>query len=114
MKYLEIIDGVVVSAFSGPQDSENWPNLVEVEDDDPRYVAFMAPLEPDKIALAVSTRDNFLSIAALRIAPLQDAVDLDDASEAEIALLKQWKQYRIAVNRVDLTADPIIWPEQPQ
>ncbi len=38
------------------------------------------------------------------IAPLQDAVDLDDATEAEVAALKAWKKYRVALNRL---------PEQP-
>ncbi|MBI6855354.1 tail fiber assembly protein [Pseudomonas cichorii] len=74
----------------------------------------MTPLQPDKAGLVATTRDSLLSVAALRIAPLQDAVDLDDASDAEISLLKKWKQYRIAVNRLDLTVDPIGWPEQPQ
>ena len=43
-------------------------------------------------------------IADTAIAPLQDAVDIDDASEAEIVLLKAWKKYRVALNRL---------PEQP-
>lgn len=38
------------------------------------------------------------------IAPLQDAVDLDDATETEAAALKAWKKYRVALNRL---------PEQP-
>lgn len=38
------------------------------------------------------------------IAPLQDAVDLDEATPAEVSLLKDWKRYRIALNRL---------PEQP-
>ena len=38
------------------------------------------------------------------IAPLQDAVDLDEATEPEAALLKEWKRYRVALNRL---------PEQP-
>ncbi|MGE8436844.1 MAG: tail fiber assembly protein [Pseudomonas palmensis] len=38
------------------------------------------------------------------IAPLQDAVDIDDATDAEVAALKAWKKYRVALNRL---------PEQP-
>ena len=56
-------------------------------------------------------RDSLLALAAIRIAPLQDAVDLDDASDEEVALLKKWKQYRVALNRID-TANPT-WTEQP-
>lgn len=38
------------------------------------------------------------------IAPLQDAVDIDDATDAEVLALKAWKKYRVALNRL---------PEQP-
>lgn len=60
-----------------------------------------------------ATRDGLLSIATNAIAPLQDAVDLDIATDLEQALLKQWKQFRVAVNRVDLTVDDQTWPGQP-
>ncbi|RBB96806.1 phage tail protein [Pseudomonas sp. MWU12-2115] len=55
-------------------------------------------------------------IADMAIAPLQDAVDIDEATEAEAALLKEWKKYRIALNRLpDQPAYPesIIWPQTP-
>ncbi|KKB22881.1 tail fiber assembly protein, partial [Escherichia coli] len=35
------------------------------------------------------------------IAPLQDAVDLDIATEEEASLLAAWKTYRVLLNRVD-------------
>lgn len=38
------------------------------------------------------------------ITPLQDAVDLDDATADEEALLRLWRKYRVALNRL---------PEQP-
>lgn len=50
------------------------------------------------------------------IAPLQDAVDLDEATEAEAALLKNWKRYRVALNRVlEQPGYPaeIDWPAPP-
>ncbi|PLV18678.1 phage tail protein, partial [Pseudomonas guariconensis] len=40
------------------------------------------------------------AVADSAIAPLQDAVDLDEATEAEAALLKEWKRYRVALNRL--------------
>ncbi|ONH52903.1 hypothetical protein BLL36_18270 [Pseudomonas cedrina subsp. cedrina] len=61
-------------------------------------------------------RDYLLSVAAIRIAPLQDAADLDEATTAEVALLKKWKQYRVAVNRVPDQPDyplSITWPVEP-
>ncbi|MET3715363.1 tail fiber assembly protein [Pseudomonas sp. PvP001] len=41
------------------------------------------------------------------IAPLQDAVDLDDATDVEAAALKAWKKYRVALGRVP---SQIGWP----
>lgn len=61
----------------------------------------------------VLRRDYFLGVAALAIAPLQDAVDLDMATEEEVAALRAWKLYRIAVNRVILSVDSIVWPDFP-
>lgn len=60
-----------------------------------------------------SARDTWLAKAALAIAPLQDAVDLGDATADDAALLIKWKQYRVAVNRVDLTLLAADWPVAP-
>lgn len=55
-----------------------------------------------------------LSSAATAIAPLQDAVDIGEATEEEKALLLAWKKYRVQLNRVDTsTAPDIEWPEFP-
>jgi len=55
-------------------------------------------------------------VADSAIAPLQDAVELEEATEAEAAALKDWKRYRIALSR--LLEQPgypelIDWPAQP-
>jgi len=42
-QFVQIIDGKVTALFSCLQDPEVWPGVVEVEDDDPRYAAFMTP-----------------------------------------------------------------------
>ncbi len=60
-------------------------------------------------------RDSLLLTAYSAITPLQYAADLDDATDEESALLKEWKQYVVAINRLDLSAAPdIIWPETPR
>ncbi|MFW5401052.1 hypothetical protein [Yersinia sp. 1252 StPb PI] len=41
MKHVNIVDGIVVAEFSCPQDKKEWPNIVAVEDDDPRYIEFI-------------------------------------------------------------------------
>ncbi|EAA7686896.1 tail fiber assembly protein [Salmonella enterica subsp. enterica serovar Newport] len=60
---------------------------------------------------AEETKNRLLQIASEKIAPLQDAVDLDIATDDEKAQLGEWKKYRVLVNRVD-TSNPD-WPEQP-
>ncbi len=65
---------------------------------------------------AVSKRDSLLAVAALRIAPLQDAVDLGKASPAKIALLKKWKEYRVDLDDVPEQQNyplAISWPTEP-
>lgn len=105
----------IISVFCGPQDAEAYPYQDEVEENDPRYLDFLARQNPpiDPIAAATGERDRLLALAAIRIAPLQDAVDLDEATTADVALLKLWKQYRVTVNRVDLTQFSPTWPPQP-
>jgi hypothetical protein len=116
MKYLQITDGVVRHAFAGPQVAKDWPGLIQVEDDDSRYVSFVAPMTPDKAAIAYSMRDSLLAVAALRIAPLQDAVDLGNATEETRTSLGKWKQYRIDLSGIGrqsgFPAD-IQWPLSP-
>lgn len=58
-------------------------------------------------------RDALLSAATLRIAPLQDAVDLEMASQEERAALTAWKQYRVWVIRADLSVREVAWPTAP-
>lgn len=75
-------------------------------------------LTPDQVlARAQAQRDGYLAMAALRIAPLQDAVDLGRATAVESANLKKWKEYRVDVNRVsEQTGFPtdITWPVSPE
>jgi hypothetical protein len=59
-------------------------------------------------------KTRLLNEAAKIIAPLQDAVDLDMATDDETARLDAWKRYRVLLNRTDTsTAPDIDWPEKP-
>lgn len=64
-----------------------------------------------RLCEAEGTKNRLLQIASEKIAPLQDAVDLDEATDKEKASLLAWRKYRVLVNRVD-TLNPD-WPEQP-
>lgn len=60
---------------------------------------------------AESLKQQLYEKATAVIAPLQDAVDLEIATEEEKTMLQAWKKYRVFLNRVD-TAKPV-WPEVP-
>jgi hypothetical protein len=74
-------------------------------------------LTPEEVlAEALAERDRCLALAALRIAPLQNALDIDDATEVEKTSLELWKKYSVAVNRVaNQSAFPVKveWPIAP-
>ncbi len=59
-------------------------------------------------------KNSLMQVASEHIAPLQDAADLEIATEEEISLLEAWKKYRVLLNRVDTsTAPDIEWPTGP-
>ncbi|WP_373602625.1 terminase gpA endonuclease subunit [Escherichia coli] len=67
-----------------------------------------------RIREAEETKNSLMQVASEHIAPLQDAVDLEIATEEEISLLEAWKKYRVLLNRVDTsTAQDIEWPALP-
>lgn len=105
-------NGQIVGAFANLQ-----PGFAEesIADDAPELVKFLLP--PDTTLMdANAKRDDLLALAGLRVAPLQDAVDLGAATATDIANLKLWKQYRVDVNRVSGQAGfPTIvnWPQVP-
>ena len=80
---------------------------------------FTAPLPPERshdelVADAELQKYALLTAANNSIAPLQDAVDLDIATDSEQSQLLAWKKYRVLLNRVDTSAAPDIeWPTQP-
>ncbi|MEH0049211.1 tail fiber assembly protein, partial [Escherichia coli] len=67
-----------------------------------------------RIREAEETKNSLMQAANEHIAPLQDAVDLEIATEEEASLLAAWKKYRVLLNRVDTsTAPDIEWPANP-
>ncbi|WP_336215142.1 tail fiber assembly protein [Enterobacter sp. P82] len=73
-----------------------------------------APTEAELYALAESKKLKLMAEATDNIAPLQDAIDLGEATPEEIGKLESWKRYRVMLNRLDMSAAPSIeWPELP-
>ncbi|MFZ4833095.1 tail fiber assembly protein [Rouxiella sp. Mn2063] len=72
------------------------------------------PTQESVIFQTTIKKSNLISEAAIAMMPLQDAVDLDVATDDELAKLKLWKEYRVALNRLDITQAPdITWPVSP-
>lgn len=87
----------------------DWGQLITLQDK-------AQAAEEEKLAAAVSEIAQRRTEADRRIAPLQDAFELEEATEAEAVALKEWKRYRIALNR--LSEQPgypalIEWPTPP-
>lgn len=110
---VEISNDVYRSMFDGQTAGKQ---IVAGKDGAPLLVDEPQPTTEQMAASALVKCDSLLSLATTRIAPLQDAVDLDDATARDIANLKKWKQYRVAVSRVSSQSTfphQIVWPVEP-
>lgn len=77
---------------------------------------FTAPVieTQEPLFIATSRKAASMEEAAQAMAPLQDAVVVGMATDAETSLLTEWQKYRVLLNRVDVTKAPdITWPEAP-
>ncbi|AVV37364.1 tail fiber assembly protein [Pantoea vagans] len=95
-------------------EQEKGMEITPNENGYPTLTAPPALTQQQEVLIAYSNRLSLMGKASDVIAPLQDAVDLGDSTPYEDALLKNWKQYRVALNRLDLsTAPDIQWPKIP-
>ncbi|ENL3128262.1 tail fiber assembly protein [Escherichia coli] len=80
-----------------------------------RWVTDKAAKAAAEIAEAAATKSALIKSAAAKIEPLQDAVDLDMATDEEKSRYDAWRKYRVLLTRVDTSLAPdISWPEPPQ
>ncbi|WP_342353472.1 tail fiber assembly protein [Xenorhabdus cabanillasii] len=80
-----------------------------------RWVTDKLALQADQVRQAEQQKSFLRQQADMAIAPLQDAIDLDMAIEAEKSAFTAWRKYRVLLNRVDCsTAPDIHWPEPPK
>lgn len=80
----------------------------------PCLVDAPGPTAEELLYAAQVKRDQRMAAAALSIAPLQDAVELGIATASESAELSAWRTYRVDLNRLDLTVEPVVWPSAPR
>lgn len=108
---------VSVSKDGRPVDLQHSITLHVSVEELPLTDTLETPTEPVDLLQAVREKHARLrAIADYEIAPLQDAVDVEEAVPDDLALLAQWKKYRIALSKVDdLPGFPnqIDWPQPP-
>ncbi|MKN54634.1 tail fiber assembly protein [Salmonella enterica subsp. enterica] len=92
-----------VTSVSPDGEYQKWDGKAWVKDEAAETAA--------RLREAEGTKSRLLQMVSEKIAPLQDAVDLGEATDDEKARLLAWRKYRVQVNRVD-TSDPD-WPEKP-
>ncbi|RZN37297.1 tail fiber assembly protein [Escherichia sp. E2593] len=93
-----------VTAIFPDGDYQKWNGNVWVNDEKAERDAFVRAAE--------SQKKEKIAYAGEIIATLQDAVDLDMATEEEKVSLIKWKRYRVLLNRVNPDDAPNIeWPE---
>ncbi|MEY0303813.1 tail fiber assembly protein [Providencia manganoxydans] len=85
---------------------DKWNGKKWITDTEAQKAALVADADNEK-AQRLDEANNMITY-------LQEAVDVDLATEAETAALQEWKKYRVLLNRVDTsTASDIDWPEKP-
>lgn len=105
----EYADGVW--RFFSPGSDEALPGpypLTLKPTDDPTPPPYV-PTPAENAAM----RDTLVRAASDKIAPLQDMVEFDMATPDDVALLKTWKLYRIALTKLDVSVSPVAWPTSP-
>ncbi|EAM8951212.1 tail fiber assembly protein [Salmonella enterica] len=90
-----------VTSVSPDGEYQKWDGKAWVKDEAAETAA--------RLREAEGTKSRLLQMAAEKIAPLQDAVDLEIATDDEKVQLDEWKKYRVLVNRVDTTNPD--WPD---
>lgn len=72
-------------------------------------------IEQAALQANISSKIAMMSEASQRIGVLQDAVDMEMATDEEAASLTVWKKYRVLLSRINAnTTKEISWPEKPQ
>ncbi|MBC6659852.1 tail fiber assembly protein [Morganella morganii] len=110
-------DGTAISDEVAGEFMGQYPQgktLSHDEDGQPCWADIPPLPKEQQIAEAEEKKQYLLSEAAAAIAPLQDAVDLGIATPEEESALKEWKKYRVLVNRVDTSPGAAaVWPTPP-
>lgn len=117
--YFEEMNGDAIPEDSFEITDEQWGALLDGQSQGklitsdkkgrPILQDYPAPTSKQLIEMAEAEKTKLLAIATVAINPLQDAADLEIATDEETVSLKAWKTYRVMVNRVDTSKVPNIY-----
>ncbi|HID1000481.1 TPA: tail fiber assembly protein [Enterobacter roggenkampii] len=126
-------DGIVINTFlwdgEGDLQHEEKTEVIEYDDNNiagPGYIydgkSFSRPpltdeeqaiIDKQNIESVSAMKQRLIDEATLNISILQDAIDMEMATDDEKASLSSWKKYRVLLNRVDASGKNISWPSMP-
>lgn len=104
-----LVDDSVFTEFTGP--APDGKVRAAGADGLPFWADMPAPTEAEQVLQVEATRTALRAVADAEIAWRQDAVNAGIATEEEIAMLAEWKKYRVLLMRVDATKP--VWPTVP-
>lgn len=106
----------ITSVFWSPQDPDYWPDLAEIGEDDPRYLAFInpQPTQEEILAAKETKKQMLMSNASIAMTPFFLALQLGDATDEETLSAKAWRAYYVALQAVDVSVSEPEWPVAPQ
>lgn len=122
-----IVGCVVATTQAEIDDVVNHPDYIRITEDQYKIVGPGTKLIEGEIVQAevpvikptrgenAAIKQRLLGIASQQVSILNDAVEMDMATEEEVRLLPLWKKYRVLLNRVNTDIDDFIkWPEEPK
>ena len=66
------------------------------------------------VSMNIILKSTLMNEASQRISVLQDAVDLEMATDNETKLLPLWKKYRVLLSRINADiSSAVTWPDKP-
>ncbi|MBK0004390.1 tail fiber assembly protein [Erwinia sp. S38] len=107
---VEINDETFAGLISG---QEAGQRIIADKDGYPILSAQPEPTEEEVIASNTQKKTSLMKLATDEIYPLQDAIDLGEATDDEKEKLISLKKYRVALNRVDVSVAGLEWPAYP-
>lgn len=107
------VDDAVFYEFTGEPPAHK---IRAVDDDGCPVWSDIPPVTHEMAVAAAEEKKSMLILGASEsITPLQDAVELGMATDAEKSRFDAWRKYRVLLTRVDTSLAPDVnWPDVPE